>query len=95
MKVQNLLHEAQAAQRQLQEELAASEAEARTEGGPLRVRLNGLKELVRVRFPGAITYHAGGQLVAKALMVVWQKAREAGARAGQLLAGLSLPGELV
>lgn len=95
MKVQELLREAQLAQRPLHEKLAGLAVEGRAEGGLLRVRLNGLEELGRGRFAAGVTNQAGSQLFAEALMVAWQEAREVGAKAGQLLAGLGLPGGLV
>lgn len=95
MKIQDLLKQAQKAQQSLQEQLTRLVVEGRAGGGSVVVTLNGLKELQDVAFEPRALAEADAELLAEMVKIAWEEAaREADAKAKQLLASMGLPGGL-
>ena len=98
-KMQEMLEQAQAMQSQMEEKLSATVVEAQSGGGVVTVRMNGRKEVLRLKIDPAAIGSAGRDLELLEDLIT-AAINEAGRRADTamqtsvsgLMGGLSLPG---
>ena len=98
-KMQEMLEQAQAMQSQMEEKLSATVVEAQSGGGVVTVRMNGRKEVLRLKIDPAAVGSAGSDLELLEDLIT-AAINEAGRRADAamqtsvsgLMGGLNLPG---
>ena len=98
-KMQGMMEQAQAMQAQMEEKLAATVGEAQSGGGVGTVRMNGRKEVLRLKIDPAAVGSAGSDLELLEDLIT-AAMNEAGRRADAamqtsmsgLMSGLNLPG---
>ncbi len=98
-KMQEMLEQAQAMQSQMEEKLSATVVEAQSGGGVVTVRMNGRKEVLRLKIDPAVVGSAGSDLELLEDLIT-AAINEAGRRADAamqtsvsgLMGGLNLPG---
>ena len=98
-KMQEMLEQAQAMQSQMEEKLSATVVEAQSGGGVVTVRMNGRKEVLRLKIDPAAVGSAGRDLELLEDLIT-AAMNEAGRRADAamqtsvsgLMGGLNLPG---
>jgi DNA-binding YbaB/EbfC family protein len=98
-KMQEMLEQAQAMQSQMEEKLVATVVEAHSGGGVVTVRMNGRKEVLRLKIDPAAVGSAGSDLELLEDLIT-AAVNEAGRRADEamqtsvsgLMGGMNLPG---
>ena len=98
-KMQEMLEQAQAMQSQMEEKLSATVVEAQSGGGVVTVRMNGRKEVLRLKIDPAAVGSAGSDLELLEDLIT-AAVNEAGRRADAamqtsvsgLMGGMTLPG---
>ncbi len=98
-KMQEMMEQAQAMQAQMEEKLAATVVEAQSGGGVVTVRMNGRKEVLRLKIDPAAVGSAGSDLELLEDLIT-AAVNEAGRRAdgamqtnmSGLMSGMNLPG---
>lgn len=98
-KMQEMLEQAQAMQSQMEERLSATVVEAQSGGGVVTVRMNGRKEVLRLKIDPAAVGSAGSDLELLEDLIT-AAVNEAGRRADAamqtsvsgLMGGMNLPG---
>ena len=98
-KMQGMMEQAQAMQAQMEEKLAATVVEAQSGGGVVTVRMNGRKEVLRLKIEPSAIGSAGSDLELLEDLIT-AAVNEAGRRADAamqtsmsgLMGGLNLPG---
>ena len=98
-KMQDMLEQAQAMQSQMEEKLSATVVEAQSGGGVVTVRMNGRKEVLRLKIDPAAVGSAGSDLELLEDLIT-AAVNEAGRRADAamqtsvsgMVSGMNLPG---
>ena len=98
-KMQEMLEQAQAMQSQMEEKLAATVVEAQSGGGVVTVRMNGRKEVLRLKIEASAMGSAGSDLELLEDLIT-AAVNEAGRKADAvmqtsvsgLMGGMNLPG---
>ena len=98
-KMQEMLEQAQAMQSQMEEKLSATVIEAQSGGGVVTVRMNGRKEVLRLKIEPTAVGSAGSDLELLEDLIT-AAVNEAGRKADQamqtsvsgLMGGMNLPG---
>ena len=98
-KMQEMMEQAQAMQSQMEEKLAATVVEAQSGGGVVTVRMNGRKELLRLKIEPSAVGSSGSDLELLEDLIT-AAVNEAGRRADEamqtsvsgLMGGMNLPG---
>ncbi len=98
-KMQEMLEQAQAMQSQMEEKLAATVVEAQSGGGVVTVRMNGRKEVLRLKIEPAAVGSAGSDLELLEDLIT-AAVNEAGRKADAamqssvsgMMGGMNLPG---
>ncbi len=98
-KMQEMLEQAQAMQSQMEEKLSATVVEAQSGGGVVTVRMNGRKEVLRLKIEPTAVGSAGSDLELLEDLIT-AAVNEAGRKADQamqtsvsgLMGGMNLPG---
>ena len=98
-KMQEMLEQAQAMQGQMEEQLSRTVVEAQSGGGVVTVRMNGRKEVLRLKIEPSAIGSSGSDLelledlIAAAMNEAGRRADEAmKANVAGLMGGMSLPG---
>ena len=98
-KMQEMMEQAQAMQSQMEEKLAATVVEAQSGGGVVTVRMNGRKEVLRLKIEPSAVGSSGSDLELLEDLIT-AAVNEAGRRADEamqtsvsgLMGGMNLPG---
>ncbi len=98
-KMQEMLEQAQAMQGQMEEQLSATVVEAQSGGGVVTVRMNGRKEVLRLKIEPSAIGSSGSDLELLEDLIV-AAVNEAGRRADEamksnvagMMGGMTLPG---
>ena len=98
-KMQEMMEQAQAMQAQMEEKLAATVVEAQSGGGVVTVRMNGRKEVLRLKIEPSAVGSSGSDLELLEDLIT-AAVNEAGRRADEamqtnvsgLMGGMNLPG---
>ena len=92
MNVAKLMQQAQQAQAEMQRVLGELEVEGSSGGGLVKVRINGLKELLGVKIDGEALRDEEVSLLEDLIVAAWEDAsRQVQGRIQEVLSGMGLP----